>query len=171
MPENTLSSHRAFIGLGSNLEPRRAYLDLAIRELSTVGEIVRISSIYQTAPVGGIPQPDYLNAVLELRTPVGPLELAASMKTFEKKIGRISRPRWHEREVDLDLLFYDDLVLESSELTVPHPEIARRAFVLVPIAELDPMLEHPVLHKTVAELRDAVGTFGVTKTDFAPTST
>ena len=148
----TNHNERIFIGLGSNLEPRLDYLRGAVTRLESIGEIIHTSSIYETAPVGIISQPDFLNAVIEMRSSLEPLELVARLKAFEKEIGRKDRPRWLEREIDLDLLFYGDRVHESSELTLPHPEIKRRAFVLVPMNELDPIFLHPVLNKSVSEL-------------------
>ncbi len=157
---------RSFIGLGSNIEPREGYLAAALKALKTVGEITKVASIYETTPVGGVPQPDYLNTVLELRTQLGPIELAARLKALEQALGRTSRPKWHEREIDLDLLFYGDLVLDDSpELVIPHPELVRRAFVLIPMAELDPGFMHPAIHQTMRELASNIGNAGVTKTE------
>ena len=82
-----------------------------------------MSGVYETAPVGGVPQPDFFNAVVELRTQLGPLEFANRLKALETALGRTARPRWHEREIDLDLLFYDDLMMHSPELTIPHPKL------------------------------------------------
>ncbi len=156
---------RVFIGLGSNIEPRLEYLLLAVNGLKNLGEIALVSSVYETVPVGGVAQPDYLNAVVELHSALGPLELAQKLKTLEKTIGRKERPRWHEREIDLDLLFYSDLIIESSELTIPHPEIPKRAFVLIPMRELAPELLHPVLHRTMRDLCDEIKAADVRKTD------
>ncbi len=152
--DKDVSNHyeRIFIGLGSNLEPRLDYLLAAVIRIESIGDVIHKSSIYETAPVGDFSQPDFLNAVVEIRSSLTPLELVTRMKQFEKEIGRKDRPRWHEREIDLDLLFYGDRVLESPELTLPHPEIPRRAFVLVPMSELDPNFSHPVLNKSVSEL-------------------
>jgi 2-amino-4-hydroxy-6-hydroxymethyldihydropteridine diphosphokinase len=157
---------RAFIGLGSNIEPRTEYLRSAIIELRAMGDILKISSVYETAPVGGVPQADYLNAVVELRTSLGPLELVNRLKALESAIGRAARPRWHEREIDLDLLFYGDRIMSSPELTLPHPEIQNRAFVLVPMAELQPDFIHPILKKTIKDLRDEIEIVGVQKSNF-----
>lgn len=131
-----------------------------------MGDVLNVSGVYETAPVGGVPQPDYLNAVAELRTLLGPLELAGRLKTLEKAIGRTLRPRWHEREIDLDLLFYDDLVMSSAELTIPHREIPHRAFVLVPMRDLAPEFVHPVLQRTIRDLSDKTEMVGIQKTDF-----
>ena len=143
---------KVFIGLGSNIEPRLDYLKSAVSGLRTFAEIKAISSVYETAPVGGVPQSDYLNAVMEMDTALEPLELVTRLKALEQSIGRKERPRWHEREIDLDILFYGDLVFESPTLTLPHPEIFRRAFVLVPMSEIDPNFQHPALKKSVSEL-------------------
>ncbi|SRR5579883_799091 len=156
---------RTFIGLGSNLEPRLEYLQAAIAALKNFGEVVRLSSVYETEPVGGIPQPPYLNAVVEFQTLLGPIDLGNHLKALERTLGRKERPRWHEREIDLDLLFYEDLILESPDLTLPHPELHRRAFVLVPLCEVAPDFEHPVLHRSISELTKTVSTQGVRKTD------
>ncbi|HEX5315659.1 MAG TPA: 2-amino-4-hydroxy-6-hydroxymethyldihydropteridine diphosphokinase [Candidatus Kapabacteria bacterium] len=157
---------RVFIGLGSNIEPRFDYLRSAINGLRAMGDVLKISSVYETAPVGGVPQADYLNAVAELRTSLGPLELAGRLKALEAALGRAARPRWHEREIDLDLLFYDDLVMSSPELTIPHREIPHRAFVIIPMAEIDPKFVHPILQQTIQELNDEMDTSGVQKADF-----
>lgn len=166
MPKDEIAPTRIFIGLGSNIEPRLDHLRDAVTELKKVGEIVADSSVYETAPVGSVPQPDFFNAVIELRTELGPMELFAALKTVEKKLGRKERPRWHEREIDLDLLFYGDLVLESSVLTIPHSELHRRAFVLLPLMEIASDFEHPVLQKTVSELFNDIEAAGITKTEF-----
>ncbi len=158
---------RAFIGVGSNIEPRLKFLEHAVRSLKDLGEVNRISSIYETAPVGDIPQPDYLNSVVEIKTPLGPLELARELKLLEKEIGRVERPRWHEREIDLDLLFYDDLILESPDFTIPHPEAHRRGFVLVPMNEIASDFEHPVLRKNMSDLVKSVDVTGVCKTELS----
>ncbi len=159
-------STRAFIGLGSNLEPRLEYLKAAMNGLREMGKIVRISSVYETDPVGDTPQSDYLNAVVELHTEIEPMELFARLKELERTIGRKERPRWHEREIDLDLLFYGDLILGTSTLTVPHAELHRRAFVLVPLREIAPNFQHPVLKKSVTELLLNVDATGVRATTF-----
>jgi 2-amino-4-hydroxy-6-hydroxymethyldihydropteridine diphosphokinase len=166
MPEEPIVElARVFISLGSNLEPRSERLQAAIAALRTFGEVSKVSRVYETVPVGGVPQPEFLNAVVELDTTHGPLELLRALKEIEKKLGRQQRPRWHEREIDFDILFYEDLMLHSPELTVPHPEIQNRAFVLVPLAELDRNFVHPVLRRSVSELVQDVDTSGVRVTN------
>jgi 2-amino-4-hydroxy-6-hydroxymethyldihydropteridine diphosphokinase len=160
-------SSSVFIGLGSNIEPRLERLRLAVNALRSVGEIMRVSSVYETVPVGGISQPDFLNAVIELRTTFAPLELVQMLKALEKKLGRQERPRWHEREIDLDVLFYGDRILETPILTVPHPEIQHRAFVLAPMSELDPDFQHPIFHKSVSLMLSNVDTSEIKRTDLS----
>ncbi len=160
------NAERVFIGLGTNLEPRLEHLKSAVAALHGLGAITRVSSVYETAPIGGVPQPDYLNAVAELQTALDPLELVTRLKEIEKNMGRKDRPRWHEREIDLDVLFYGELIFESPTLTVPHSELHRRAFVLVPIAEIAPDFLHPVMKKSVSELLRGVDASGVTATTF-----
>lgn len=156
---------RVFIGLGSNIEPRFEYLKQAVAMLRTIGEVVHVSPVYETAPVGGVVQAHFLNGVVELLTQDGPLDLLAKLHGFEHEIGRKVRPRWHEREIDFDILFFEDLVLTSASLTIPHPEIAKRAFVLAPMADLDANFVHPLLHKTVTELLQEIDRTGIRKTD------
>lgn len=167
MEKSRLDSADCFIGLGSNIEPREGYLCNAVRALAAEGKILKISSVYETAPVGGVPQPDYLNAVVEFRTQLGPLELVHRLKTLEHSLGRTPRPRWHEREIDLDLLFYDTLVLKDPDVIIPHPEISRRAFVLVPMSEIAPDFFHPVLRRSMRELLREIDSNEVHKIDFS----
>lgn len=163
--EQELTSIPVYIGLGSNLEPRLDYMRSAVERIRAFGEDIQMSHVYETAPVGGIPQPDYLNAALRCNTSLGPLELFQELKKIEREVGRTVRPRWHEREIDLDLLFYEDLVLESTDLTVPHSEIARRGFVLKPLADLDANFVHPALHKTISDLLESVDLTGIHRTE------
>ena len=113
---------------------------------------VRFSRIYETAPVGGVPQGAYLNAVAEISTRREPAELLLALKAIERMLGRQDRPRWHEREIDLDILLYGELCTEAAGIAVPHPELARRAFVLQPLLELAPELTHPVTGDSLREL-------------------
>ncbi len=128
-----------FVGLGSNLGDRLANLKAAVDALrATSGvEAVRTSSVYETDPVGVEDQPVFLNAVAELRTDLGPQETLARLKEIEAEIGRTPREHWGPREIDLDLLLYGDEVIDDGALEVPHPEMAHRSFVLVPLMEID----------------------------------
>ncbi|MDP9243108.1 MAG: 2-amino-4-hydroxy-6-hydroxymethyldihydropteridine diphosphokinase [Actinomycetota bacterium] len=128
----------AFIGLGSNLGDRLQNLEAAVQALSeTPGiRVVHSSSVYETAPVGGPPQGDYLNAVLEIETGLKPRELLAALQEVERKLGRVRDERFGPRTIDVDLLTYHDDVIDEPDLQIPHPRMHERAFVLVPLAEL-----------------------------------
>ena len=144
---------RAYVGLGSNLGDRAAYLLLGLSALSRLPEtrLLRLSPVYETDPVGP-PQPPYLNMVAELETELSPKGLLAEMLRVEKALGRERRERWGPRTLDLDLLLYGDLVLEEAGLSVPHPSLHERAFVLVPLLDLLPEGRHPLLGQSFAEL-------------------
>ncbi len=148
---------RAYIGLGSNLGDRLAYLRGAVRGMAEVGKIVAISSLYESSPVGYTDQPWFLNAVIALETEASPESLHRHLLKLEKATGR-ERPFPNApRTLDLDILFYGDLVIDRRELTIPHPRLHERAFVLVPLLEIAPGLRHPTLHETVRELLAALG--------------
>ena len=132
---------RVYVGLGSNVGDRLEHLRRAVAELrETQGiEVVAASSVYETDPVGP-PQPGFLNAVVELETDLGPHDLLRRLKEIEASVGRLARERWGPREVDLDLLLYGDDLIDTDDLKVPHPQLRDRAFVVVPLRELDPSL-------------------------------
>jgi 2-amino-4-hydroxy-6-hydroxymethyldihydropteridine diphosphokinase len=144
---------RAYVGLGSNLGDRAAHLLLGLSALSRLPKthLLRLSPVYETDPVGP-PQPPYLNMVAELETALSPKGLLAEMLRVEKALGRERRERWGPRTLDLDLLLYGDLVLEEAGLSVPHPRLHERAFVLVPLLDLLPEGRHPLLGQSFAEL-------------------
>lgn len=143
-----------FIALGSNLGDRAAHLRYALRALSDAVEVERVSRFYETDPVGFLDQPRFLNAVLRGRTDLAPRDVLALLLRVEGEAGRVRTLRWGPRTLDLDLLLYDDLVLDSPELTLPHPRMAERAFVLVPLLEVWPD----------ARLPDGTGLRGVAET-------
>jgi 2-amino-4-hydroxy-6-hydroxymethyldihydropteridine diphosphokinase len=145
---------RVFIGMGSNLGDRALQLQKAVELVGVMPstKILRVSSIYETSPVGIPDQPRFLNAVIELSTSIVPLDLLKEVKKIEKELGRTEITRWRPRTIDLDILLYDDDVIVSDELTIPHPRMTERKFVLVPLAEMDPAVLHPVEHKTVGTI-------------------
>lgn len=144
----------AYIGLGSNVGDREKYLKSAIAVLGSIGTVGPVSGLYATEPVGPISQPDFLNAVLKLRTALSPEALLAELLRIEQENGRdrASVPPKGPRTLDLDLLSYDGLVLDTSPLRLPHPAIAERRFVLVPLAEIAPEWRHPATGKSATQL-------------------
>jgi 2-amino-4-hydroxy-6-hydroxymethyldihydropteridine diphosphokinase len=142
---------RAFVGLGSNLGDREAQIRLAIDELARLPQtrLSRASSLYDSEPLGEVEQPNFLNAVAQLDTELTARQLLWNLLLVERRLGRVRTTRWGPRAIDLDLLLYADLVVDESDLQVPHPELTRRSFVLVPLVEIDPMLVHPVTGLTM----------------------
>lgn len=155
---------RAFIGLGSNQGDSHHQLDKALTALADMprSALIRCSPRYWTAPVGDPDQPDFLNAVAELDTALEPLDLLVRMQGIEEALGRKRDPerRWGPRTIDLDLLLFGHAVIRHVDLVVPHPRLARRAFVLKPLADLVPRLEVPGLAR-VSELLGALDASGV----------
>jgi 2-amino-4-hydroxy-6-hydroxymethyldihydropteridine diphosphokinase len=146
----------AYLGLGGNVGDRVEYLRRALSLLAEAVAVEAVSALYETEPWGLREQPAFLNAACQVRTVLPPLDLLHELQRIERALGRERLQRWGPRTVDLDILFYGDLVLDTAELTIPHPLLAERAFVLVPLAEIAPGLRHPRLVKTVAELLAAV---------------
>ena len=140
------------LGLGSNLGNRLANLRMALRFLEPLVRIEAVSSLYQTAPVGPKPQPDFYNAVCRGRTGLAPEGLLRYLKHVEFEIGRRPGPRWGPRSIDIDILLYGDRLVETPDLVIPHPLLAERAFVLVPLAEVSPAIVHPALKQSIARL-------------------
>ena len=144
---------RIFLLTGSNLGNRLEFLQTAKTELrKRVGNLIQESSIYETAAWGKTDQADFLNQVLELETELKPEEILEINQEIEKAAGRNRKEKWGARELDIDILFYEDLVLNQPDLIIPHPQLQNRRFTLMPLAEIAPDFMHPVFRKTVAEL-------------------
>ena len=145
--------HTAYVALGSNLGDKEANLRKALELLQERGvEVVKTSSFICTEPYGVTDQPQFLNGVCEVRTSLEPLELLHTLLDIEQKMGRVRLRHWGERNIDLDLLLYEDVVIDTPELKLPHPDMQNRDFVLLPLAEIAPELVHPILQKSIEEL-------------------
>jgi len=154
--------HRAAIGAGANLGDASGTVSRALGALAELGTVRARSSLYRSKPWGPVAQPDFVNAVALLETPLDPRALLDGLKALEARFGRVGSQRWGPRAIDLDLLLFDDLALDEPGLTVPHPRMRERAFVLVPLAEVD---------AGFAAARDALGAAAlaeVTKLSAAP---
>lgn len=145
-----------YVGIGSNIGDRESHIRLALKELAAqpTMEIVTASSIYETAPVGVTDQPNFLNLVVAVRTTLLPRELMDALLQIENKMGRVRTVRWGPRVIDLDLLLYGEVRIEGPELTVPHPRLRERSFVLMPLAEIAPTLVLPGGTETVEKLSE-----------------
>lgn len=155
---------KVYLGLGSNLGDRQANLSMSVKLLSDQINVERVSSLYETEPVGYLEQPKFLNAVLRSTTHLTPEMLLALVKDVEKALGRVSSFVNAPRPIDIDILFYGTIVISSPQLTIPHPRLEERAFVLVPLAEIAPNLRHPVSRSTASEMvKKVVGLEGVKK--------
>jgi len=147
----------AYLALGSNLGDRADNLRRALAALRETLALDSISACYETEPAYVLDQPRFYNLACRAGTTLAPLDLLRYLKGLETALGREPGPRFGPRVIDLDLLFYGDLVLASPELTLPHPRLHERAFVLVPLADITPDFVHPTLGLTLAALRDGLG--------------
>lgn len=150
-----------YLGFGTNLGDRMANLRAALEALPPGVRVTSRSQIYETPAWGYEDQAPFLNMVVAGETQLPPVELLARLKQLESALGRKPTFHWGPRIIDIDILFYDDLVLDTPELSIPHPRLQDRGFVLVPLAELAPEVKHPVLGKTVRELLAEVEATGI----------
>jgi len=146
--------HIAYIGIGSNLGDKVDQCERAISEILKVDrhKLLARSPFFKTQPVGYTSQDWFVNGVIKIETDLEPFDLFKTLKTIESKLGRMKTFRWGPRSIDLDILFFDDREIKTEELQIPHPLLHERRFVLIPLAEIDPGLIHPVLKKSIQEL-------------------
>jgi 2-amino-4-hydroxy-6-hydroxymethyldihydropteridine diphosphokinase len=150
-----------YLALGSNLGDRAANLEQARAALTAQVKLTAISPIYETEPWGISEQPHFLNQVVAGQTQLAPEALLTFLKTLERNLGRTDGIRYGPRQIDLDMLFYNQLVLKTPSLTLPHPELHKREFVLVPLADIAPDLLHPLLNESMAELLEKLKANGI----------
>jgi 2-amino-4-hydroxy-6-hydroxymethyldihydropteridine diphosphokinase len=144
----------SYIALGSNKGDRFDHLTRAIQEIiqDSNNSIENVSSVYETLPYGYKDQGNFYNAVIKIKTGYDLIELLDFLKSIEKKIGRENITKWGPREIDLDILFYNDIVYSNDRITVPHKEVVKRDFVLIPLSEIAPELNHPVLNQKICDI-------------------
>ncbi|MBN8570808.1 MAG: 2-amino-4-hydroxy-6-hydroxymethyldihydropteridine diphosphokinase [Ignavibacteria bacterium] len=145
---------KVFLGLGSNIGDRKKYLEEAIQEIKNIPgtKVLKLSSVYETEPWGFSEQEEYLNAVIEIETEQAYEKLLKEVKAIEIILGRDKRDKWKSRKIDIDILFYGDLVYEDENLHIPHKHIEDRNFVLVPLNEIEPDFVHPITKKKISEI-------------------
>ena len=150
--------NKAYIALGSNIPPRFNYLKEAIGAIHELDQVsvINQSAIYETEPVGYKDQNKFLNQVIEVNTRKTALELLELCQSIENRLGRKRSVRWGPRTIDLDILLYEQEIIEMDQLLVPHPRMTQRAFVLIPLMELAPNLTLPIINKTVSEQLDSL---------------
>lgn len=158
-------NHTVYIAMGTNLGNRLANLRAAIKSMPPEITVLAESQVYETPPWGYENQPAFLNMVIKAETGLEPESLLAYLKQLEVELGREQNIRWGPRLIDLDILFYDDLVLDTPPLVIPHPRLHERAFVLVPLMDVAPELIHPVFQRSASDLLADLNTQGITRFD------
>ncbi len=145
--------NKAILLIGGNLGDRTGHLQQAVEQIDKqIGKVEKISALYETAAWGHVAQPDYLNQALLVSTDMDARTLLETVLAIEHNIGRIRRQKWGARVIDIDIIFYNDAVINQPDLKVPHPQMQFRQFVLVPLREILPDWQHPVLHQSVSTL-------------------
>jgi len=156
-----MTTSEVYLALGTNLGDRPGNLQAAMAALPPNVIVTKKSPVYETQPWGMTEQPAFLNMVLKGKTSLAPVKLLKYLKDLETRLGRRPSVRYGPREIDIDILFYNEIILNTPELTIPHPNLHERAFVLIPLADLAAELVHPGIGKTIRELLAEVDTTGV----------
>lgn len=146
--------NNAYIGVGSNVGVQINNIDYSIELIDSNPDcnVEEVSSIYESSPYGDVVQSEFFNAVFKIKTKLDVNELFRFLKSIEKKVGRKSRVKWGPREIDLDILLFNDMIYSDDEITIPHKDLLNRDFVLVPLCEIAPDLLHPVINKKICEI-------------------
>ncbi len=147
---------KAFIEIGSNLGDRMQYCKNAVDEIGSFAKIIKASSIYETEPVGKENQPEFINCVAEIETELSPQDLLKQLNLVELKLGRVRDEKWGPRTIDLDIILYDDQVINDNNLVIPHPRAHLRRFVLEPLSEIAPQFVHPQFNVSVLDLLNEI---------------
>lgn len=149
-----LSMTKVYLGLGSNVGDREQQLNEALRLLDGQPgiQVTQVSSLFETAPVGYVDQPDFLNLCAEIETNLTPQEVLESGLKIEQQLHRVRKERWGPRTLDIDILLYGNEIIENQALSIPHPRMAERAFVLVPLQEIAPEVIHPLLQTKIKDI-------------------
>lgn len=155
--ETKASPSAAFIGIGANIGSVRENFARAVRSIEKCARVEAVSSLYESEPVGPQDQPKFTNAVIKVETELSPLELLDRLQAIEKEIGRKKTVRWGPRVIDLDIIFYGDLVISTDSLVIPHPRAHERRFVLEPLLEIEPAAWHPAKKMAVRDICSGLG--------------
>jgi 2-amino-4-hydroxy-6-hydroxymethyldihydropteridine diphosphokinase len=148
--------NNVYLGLGSNISNRENFIISALKEVDRRENcrVIQVSSFYETKPYGKVNQENFINIACQISTPDDPHELFYLLKMIEKEIGRIPRERWGPREIDIDILLFEDACIETVNLVIPHPDMLNRGFVLMPLVEINPKIIHPKTKKLLKEYLD-----------------
>ena len=149
--------NKIFLGFGTNVGNKKRNINLAIELLQEKIKDIKIAPLYKSKPVGYTNQANFLNTAIKGTTDLSPLELLNFIKEIEKKVGRIKRFKWGPREIDIDILFYENLIFNNNLLQIPHLRLHKRDFVLKPLLDLEPKFIHPILNKSIAEIYNTLG--------------
>ena len=147
--------HTAYVAFGSNIGEKESYIKRALEKIEKRGiKIIKVSHIYETEPYGVLDQDSFLNGVVKIETNLTPENLIEVLLDIEKQLDRVRERRWGPRTIDLDIIFYDDLIINEKDLIIPHKDMENREFVLKPLCDIDENFIHPVLKKSVRQLYD-----------------